>query len=312
MKDTVSESAKIPVAVSDSFKYFNLVVTAFGNGNETKLAKYQLDPKSVHISADDQQYDGTEKTVDITVDNLTEGEDYRVIYDNNVEVGTATVTVKGINEYEGRYFSSFDIFDSGITTDGLIWTLAPSHVLTISGNTTMSDYGTDDDNLPPWQKHKDNIQRIVVEDGVKSIGDNAFNNCNALSEVVIPESVISIGNNSFDNCQQLKAVMYSGSEDEWNGLSIGSNNNSLQDASIFYDYSDNYLLGDADGNGEIEVTDTTFIQRFIAEIETPIPYTILIRGDVDGSGILEVMDATAIQYYLANIKNPYHIGEKVS
>ena len=30
MKDTVPKSTKIPVAVSDSFKYFDLVVTALG------------------------------------------------------------------------------------------------------------------------------------------------------------------------------------------------------------------------------------------------------------------------------------------
>ena len=106
--------------------------------------------------------------------------------------------------------------------------------------------------------------------------------------------------------------MYSGSEDDWNRLSIGENNIEVQNAVKFYDFSMTYLLGDADGNNEIESVDATFIQRFLAEIETPIPYSILIRGDVDRSGALELMDVTTIQYYLCHLKTPYPIGETVS
>ena len=69
-----------------------------------------------------------------------------------------------------------------------------------------------------------------------------------------------------------------------------------------------YLLGDADGNGEIESVDATFIQRYIAQIPTPYTKAELMRGDVDGSGDLELTDVTAIQYYLCHLKVSYQIG----
>ena len=71
-----------------------------------------------------------------------------------------------------------------------------------------------------------------------------------------------------------------------------------------------HVLGDVDNNGEVEIRDTTWIQRHATEME--LPFTISkTTADVDGDGVLTVMDATAIQYYLANMKNPYHIGETV-
>ena len=72
-----------------------------------------------------------------------------------------------------------------------------------------------------------------------------------------------------------------------------------------------YLLGDADGNGEIESVDATFIQRYIAQIPTPYTKAELMRGDVDGSGDLELFDVTCIQRYLAKMETSYAIGKAI-
>ena len=72
------------------------------------------------------------------------------------------------------------------------------------------------------------------------------------------------------------------------------------------------ILGDADGNGNIEVTDATFIRRWLVKIDTPYTKAELMRGDVDGSGDLEIFDVTAIQYYLANMKTQFPIGQTIS
>lgn len=67
-------------------------------------------------------------------------------------------------------------------------------------------------------------------------------------------------------------------------------------------------LGDADGDGDIEIRDATWIQRHVADIE--IPFTISkTTADIDGDGNITVMDATQNQYYLANMKNPHNIGK---
>jgi hypothetical protein len=58
-------------------------------------------------------YDGTEKTPTVTVEfkgnKLTEKTDYEVSYDNNVNVGTATVTVTGIGNFAGEVEKTFTI-----------------------------------------------------------------------------------------------------------------------------------------------------------------------------------------------------------
>ena len=70
------------------------------------------------------------------------------------------------------------------------------------------------------------------------------------------------------------------------------------------------ILGDADGDGSVEIRDATWIKRHDANIE--IPFAISkTTADVDGDNNITVMDATAIQYYLANMKTSYKIGEKI-
>ena len=70
------------------------------------------------------------------------------------------------------------------------------------------------------------------------------------------------------------------------------------------------ILGDADGDGSVEIRDATWIQRHDANIE--IPFAISkTTADVDGDNNITVMDVTAIQYYLANMKTSYKIGEKI-
>ena len=70
------------------------------------------------------------------------------------------------------------------------------------------------------------------------------------------------------------------------------------------------ILGDVDGDNNIEIRDATWIQRHVAEVEMPFVIN-KTTADVDGDGIITVMDATAIQYYLANMKTTYKIGEKL-
>ena len=63
--------------------------------------------------------------------------------------------------------------------------------------------------------------------------------------VIIPESVThdsntyrvtSIGNDAFYNCDSLTDVYYTGSESEWKALSIESGNSPLTNATIHYNY----------------------------------------------------------------------------
>lgn len=61
-----------------------------------------------------------------------------------------------------------------------------------------------------------------------------------------------------------------------------------------------YLKGDADCNGKVNVKDATLIQKYIAKISDMTEQGI-INGEVDGNDKLNVKDATMIQKFIANI-----------
>lgn len=63
----------------------------------------------VSLSADTLVYDGKAKEPEVIVLGLTEGWDYNVEYHNNVEVGTAYVTVSGLSTYTGIVTLEFAI-----------------------------------------------------------------------------------------------------------------------------------------------------------------------------------------------------------
>ena len=98
--------------------------------------------------------------------------------------------------------------DSGTCGENLTWTYVSStQTLTISGSGPMEDYqvmalGGDPMEYAyytPWKKYMNAIERVIIEQGVTSIGNNAFFNMTSLSVFEIPNSVTSIGSNAFLN-----------------------------------------------------------------------------------------------------------------
>ena len=84
--------------------------------------------------------------------------------------------------------------------------LQPSlRVLTISGSGKMDNYADTSDS--PWYGYRKSIDKIVIEDGVDSIGNNAFYGCTNLKSVEIADSVDSIGDYAFWDCESLSKVV---------------------------------------------------------------------------------------------------------
>ncbi len=59
----------------------------------------------------------------------------------------------------------------------------------------------------PWYLYKSDIKKVVVENGVTSIGDHAFYGCSSLTSIDIPNNVTSIGEYAF-NCYSLKEITF--------------------------------------------------------------------------------------------------------
>ena len=88
--------------------------------------------------------------------------------------------------------------------ESLTWTLDDEGTLTISGTGAMTDYA--DEEHAPWYNIKESIYNVVIEDGVTSIGSNAFSGCSGLTSVTIPDSVTSIGDEAFACCSGITGI----------------------------------------------------------------------------------------------------------
>jgi hypothetical protein len=99
-------------------------------------------------------------------------------------------------------FCGSEYLGQGTCGENLTWTLTPDGLLTISGTGAMEwEYNT-----APWAYcDTEKITAVVIEEGVTTIGNRAFNYCTKLLSVSIPSSIVTIGNDAFRSCYSLKA-----------------------------------------------------------------------------------------------------------
>ena len=76
--------------------------------------------------------------------------------------------------------------------------------LTISGKGDLSSH----DYFHPssWSSYREEIQNLIIEEGITGIGSMAFRKCSGLSSVTIPNSVVYIGEFAFADCTGLTSV----------------------------------------------------------------------------------------------------------
>jgi len=96
--------------------------------------------------------------------------------------------------------------ESGNCGPSLTWHFSAG-TLTIRGEGAMDDYY--DGKLPPWHHLADQINKIVLPDGLTVIGRQAFFDCTALTAVSLPDSVRVIRPKAFYHCEKLRFVDFS-------------------------------------------------------------------------------------------------------
>jgi uncharacterized protein YjdB len=92
---------------------------------------------------------------------------------------------------------------NGTCGEHLKWTLDSDGVLIISGSGTMENYS--EVSSAPWFSYRLNIQKILIQKNVTSIGNYAFYDCR-LTSITISNSVTSIGYAAFEDCNNLTSV----------------------------------------------------------------------------------------------------------
>lgn len=97
--------------------------------------------------------------------------------------------------------------DSGDCGEAVSWTLDEDGLLTISGAGEMDNYYNELSSVgAPWatpEGNADRVKKLVVENGVTSVGSEAFLSCKNLESVQLAASVVSIGSRAFSGCSAL-------------------------------------------------------------------------------------------------------------
>lgn len=119
---------------------------------------------------------------------------------NNISIGE-NVTV------DPDAFNGIALIGS-IPDSGISYALMYSDgTLIVSGKGPIPDFT---DAVPaPWVSSNDKITSIKINEGVTSIGENAFKGLTNVSSIILPNSVTKIGKNAFDGCTGLEYVEFS-------------------------------------------------------------------------------------------------------
>ena len=98
-----------------------VTLTGMGFFTDARAVEFHIVPanlSSATLGVEDQQYDGSEKTPEVSVAlgaaSLEQGVDYTVAYSDNLSVGTAYVVVFGKGNYTGTASVSFEILPKSI------------------------------------------------------------------------------------------------------------------------------------------------------------------------------------------------------
>ena len=110
---TISYTANINVGT------VTVTVVGIGNYKGTLTTTFDIIPKTLSDELqkiDDVEYDTT-AWMPAVVFGLMEGRDYTITYTDNINAGTATVTVVGIGNYKGTLTTTFDIIPKTLTDE---------------------------------------------------------------------------------------------------------------------------------------------------------------------------------------------------
>ena len=175
-------------------------ITGIGNYSGTASVEFAIEAADLSgavVSTESDSYDYTGEAIEATVtvslngEELVEGVDYTVAYGDNVEAGTASVTISGIGNYEGTASGSFTIEAAGLSdatlsleADSCEYTgeaIEPAVTLTAADGTVLvegEDYTVE---------YADNVEAGTASVTVTGIG-NYEGSLSASFQITAPEA----------------------------------------------------------------------------------------------------------------------------
>ena len=187
----------------------------------------ELSKCTITLSKTSYTYDGKPKKPTVKVKDgkkiLVKNIDYTITYHNNVNAGTAKVTVKGKGNYKGTVKKSFTItIKKGTSHKVSSYQYKVTAASTVSMTAVKNKKATKI-KVPKTVKiggktfkvtaigskaFKNNkkITSVEIGDNVKIIGTSAFEGCTKLCKATLGKGVTEIGSSTFKNCKKLGTI----------------------------------------------------------------------------------------------------------
>lgn len=78
------------------------------------------------------------------------------------------------------------------------------------------------------------LTEVVLPETITSFGTYAFYCCTNLKSIQIPASLKTVNNYAFHGCSALTDIYFTGTESQWSGISVGTNNSPMTSATKHY------------------------------------------------------------------------------
>lgn len=77
---------------------------------------------------------------------------------------------------------------------------------------------------------------VIIPEGVTALNMMTFAYCGSLTKIVLPATLTEIKSGAFVSCDKLTDVLFTGSEEQWNSVTVASQNSALSEAAITCNY----------------------------------------------------------------------------
>ena len=177
------------------------------------------------------------------------------------------------------------------------------------------------------------LESVIFPASLESIGNGAFQGCHGLKELVFEGSEPSMGGYVFMSCQGEVAVRYPCGDESWEtaadawgslfgmaGVPRWEHSHSFGDWTVVKEATEAEngekqrvcmgcgetereeiprlgVVGDADGNGVVNVLDLVCLRQYLARWGVAIQ---LVNADCDGNGVINTLDLVLLRQYLAH------------